>query len=69
MGRPEIVNTKDAVTIEDLESCLDIVADLVADFGKAYLPFYQRLEKALEDMHREQGALLRVLERTKRTPR
>lgn len=47
----------------DFEAALDVAAHLVQHYGVAYLPFYAKLEKSLENLRSEELILQRVTER------
>jgi hypothetical protein len=49
------------VTAADIETCLDIVADLASsEDGEQYVPLYERLENELEALQKQETTLDRI---------
>jgi molybdenum-dependent DNA-binding transcriptional regulator ModE len=55
-----------APTYDELERCLDVVANLVTQFGDEYLPLFARLEKEQAKLAEDQALKRRAFERAQR---
>ncbi len=47
--------TKKGLTLEELERCYIIAARIVADYGDAYLPVFERMKYELEKAKKTEG--------------